>query len=80
MPELTLCGLGRLFWGLTTLSLSAVSASQGSLESMAFGRDAVAACSANVGNAMPRAEDMAAWIPKGGDGYDIIAVGMQEST
>ena len=38
------------------------------------------ACSANVGNAMPRAEDMAAWIPKGGGGYDIVAVGMQEST
>ncbi len=29
---------------------------------------------------MPRAEDMAAWLPEGGGGYDIIAVGMQEST
>ena len=28
---------------------------------------------------MPRAEDMAAWVPKDGDNIDIIAVGMQVS-
>ena len=33
--------------------------------------------SANIGNAMPRAEDMAAWVPKDGENIDIIAVGMQ---
>jgi hypothetical protein len=33
----------------------------------------------NMGNAAPPS-DMACWLPKDGGGYDIIAIGLQEST
>ncbi len=33
----------------------------------------------NVGNAMPREEELAAWLPNGGGDYDLIVVGTQEN-
>ena len=35
---------------------------------------------ANVGNAMPRPEDMAEWVPRYGNNIDIVVVGMQVSS
>lgn len=34
----------------------------------------------NVGNKMPNAEEVAQWLPKGGDGFDLVVVGTQENS